>query len=261
MSALAEQQQALLRALWAARPDDAAASLRGHLDFASAVGWQRSVRGLRAYRSNGRELAQRALAAAYPGVARLLGDDNFGPMARSLWLAHPPVRGDVAQWGGELATHIEHLTELAEAEPHLADLARLEWTLHRIATAPDGAPDPASFALLAQHDPAMLALRLAPGTTCIDSRWPIVSLHAALSHADAIDLEACLQRPAETALAWRDGLRPRVRAAHPGEPAFIAALQDRRSLLDSLEAAADLDFAGWLADAVPGGLLLAAEPL
>jgi hypothetical protein len=261
VSALAEQQQALLQALWAARPDEAAASLRGHLVFDGAPAWQRSVRGLRAYRSNGRELAQRALAAAYPGVARLLGDAHFGPLARSLWLAHPPERGDVAQWGGGLPAHIEHLAELAEAEPHLADLARVEWALHRIATAPDGAADPASFVLLAQHDPALLALRLAPATACIESRWPVASLHAALSDADAAALDRCWEQPGETALVWRDGLRPRVRPAHPGEPAFIAALQDRRSLLDSLEAAPGLDLARWLAEAAQTGLLLAAEPL
>ena len=261
MSALAEQQRALLQALWAPRPDEAAASLRGHLAFDGAVGWQRSVRGLRAYRSNGRELAQRALAAAYPGVARLLGDAHFGPLARSLWLAQPPGRGDLAQWGGELPAHIEGLPELAQAEPHLADLARIEWALHCIATAPDAEADGASFSLLAQHDPATLTLRLAPGTSCIESRWPIATLLIALLQPEGVDADDCLQRPSETALVWRGGLRPRVRPAHAGEAAFIAALQERRSLLDSLETASGFDLAGWLGDAVRDGLLLAAEPL
>jgi hypothetical protein len=261
VSALAEQQQALLRALWAPRPDDAAASLRGHLDFDGAVGWQRSVRGLRAYRSNGRELAQRALAAAYPGVARLLGDAHVGPLARSLWLAHPPARGDLAQWGGDLPGHIERLPELAQAEPHLADVARVEWALHCSATAQDAEADTASFSLLAQRDPATLTLRLSPATTCVESRWPVASLLIALLQPEPVDVDGWLQRAAETALVWRAGLRPRLRPARAAEPAFIAALQERRSLLDSLDAAPGFDLAGWLGDAVHDGLLLAAEPL
>jgi hypothetical protein len=261
MSALAEQQQALLQALWAARPDEAAAQVRAHLAFDGAVGWQRSVRGLRAYRSNGRELAQRALAAAYPGVARLLEADDFAALARSLWLAHPPQRGDVAQWGGELAPHIESLPELAQAEPHLADLARVEWALHLAATAPDGSADTDSLAWLAERDPDTLVLRLAPGTRCIDSRWPVASLLRTLQADGPAELDEVLAQPAQTALVWREGLRPRVRAAWPGEAAFIAALQDRRSLLDSLAGAPELDLAGWLAGAVREGLLLAAETL
>jgi hypothetical protein len=117
------------------------------------------------------------------------------------------------------------------------------------------------LALLAQRDPATLSLRLAPGARCIESRWPLASLLLALVADEPLDADAMLQRPGETALVWRDGLRPCVRPAGPGEPAFIAALQDRRSLLDSLEAAPGLDLAGWLADAVRSGLLLAAEPL
>jgi hypothetical protein len=258
MSELAQQQQALLAALWDSRHEDAAARLPGFAEQGA-----QAVRGLRAYRTNGRELAARALAGAYPVVAQLLGEDNFRALARSLWLAQPPQRGDMAQWGGELATHIESLPELAEAEPYLADVARVEWALHRAATAADAEPDFASFQLLAQLDPAQLALRLAPGTALLSSPWPAASI--VLAHLQG---EPSLQqagellrgRVAETALVWRQGLKPGLRGLAAPEAVFLAALQDRRSLADSLQAAPELNFNEWLAPAVQSGLVTGAEP-
>ena len=264
MSALIEQQQALLQALWVARPDDAVAHLQGHARFEGARGHAQMVRGLRAYRSNGRELAARALAGAYPAIASLLGDENFAPLARSLWLVRPPQRGDLAHWGGELPRHIYTLPELAQAEPYLADLARVEWALHEAASAADGVLDAASFDLLQQRDPSEVTLLLAPGTSCIRSEWPVASLALALHEGEAaldVARQALTERAAETALVWRQGLKPRLRPARPGEEEFIAALQDRRSLLDSLASAPQFELDDWLAAAVHGGLLLGAQPL
>ena len=59
MSSLAAQQQALLQALWAPSPAQALEAVAAHVQDGRAL-----ERGLRAYRSNGRELAVRALAAA-----------------------------------------------------------------------------------------------------------------------------------------------------------------------------------------------------
>lgn len=264
MSALAREQERLLRALWQARPEDAARLLEDWTQGANPAGYERMVRGVRAYRSNGRALAVRALEGAYPVVAQLLGEDNFTPLAHRLWLEHPPARGDLAQWGAQLPACIEALPELAAEEPYLADVARLEWALHCAATAPDGAADTASFALLMQRDPAQLALRIAPGTQLLASRWPAASIVLAHLHGGP-SLEQAGQRVrdrvGETALVWRDGLRPRVRAVDAAEQAFITALQERRSLADALQAAPQLDVGQWLAPAVQSGLVLGAQAL
>lgn len=224
---LAAQQQALLAALWADRVDDAWPQLAPHVREDA-----RARRGLRAYRSHGRALAQRALAAAYPRVAEVLGAHDFEGLAHAHWLRHPPAAGDIAQWGGELAMHIESIEALMDDHPQLADLARVEWALHRAAFAGDAQADVASLQLLVSEDPASIALRLAPATCCMAGT-----------------------------LVWREGLRPRERAALPGEPAFIAALQQGRSLLGALACAPGLDFDTWLAQAVTSGLLLGARRL
>lgn len=242
MSALATLQQAMLEALWAPSPAEGVRALAPHLHDGTAV-----ERGLRAYRTNGRELAVRALAAVYPAVAHRLGEDDFAGLARRLWLHDPPVRGDVAQWGEGLAASIESLPELVADQPALADLARAEWLLHRCAVAEDAPQDAGSLALL-EHAPERLRLRLAPGTTLLASRWPVVALLG----------EAHDEQAAQTAVVWREGLRPRVREAMQGEAPFLAASLGGSPLAEALDAAPELDFNAWLAQAWHSKLLLGA---
>jgi len=259
VSPLAQQQQAWLQALWAPRPDAALAALGPHVEEGPL-----RERGLRAYRSNGRLLAERALAGAYPVVAQMLGEENFGPLAQQLWLHHPPTRGDLAHWGGELPAWIASIPELAQQEPFLADVAQLEWALHQAATAPDSLVDMQSFALLQSHEATQLTLCLAPGTCCIPSAWPIASL--VLAHLQGTpSLEEAGERLreelAETALVWRQGFKPCVRPIGPEEAPFVLALQGQHSLDYALERAPALAFDQWLAPAVQCGLVTGAALL
>lgn len=257
-AALQEQQQALLRALWLPGHEEAIEAMAPR---ARGPQWQR---GLKAYRSNGHALARRALAGAYPIVAQLLGEENFCALALDLWQRHPPRRGDMAQWGDSLAGHIESVADLHAQEPYLADVARVEWLLHCAATAADATQDPASFQLLAERDPAGLGLVLSPGTACLASGHPVASIiNAHLGGAPTLE-EAGRRlrgRVQETALVWRQGFKPRLRLAAPGEAGFVGALQEKRSLADSLAAAPEFNFNDWLVPAVQSGLLLAAVPL
>ena len=253
MSALAAQQQALLAALLAHPAQDAMKTIAVY----AMDPW---ARGLKAYQTNGHALAQRALQAAYPVLTQLLGEDSLADLARAFWHAQPPVRGDLALWGAGLAAFVAASEQLAD-EPYLADVARLEWALHHSASAADQPGDPASFALLLQHDPAQLQLRLAPGCAVLPSAWPVVSIVAA--HLDATpSLEEAGQRlhagVAETALVWRAGLQPRVREAVAGEADLLTALLAGLSLSAALDAAPALDFNTWLPLAVQSQLLLGA---
>jgi hypothetical protein len=258
-TALHLQQQAFVEALFARTHEGAIAALGDSSIINRARQWQR---GLLAYRSTGAALAVRALQGAYPVCAQLLGGANFAPLARELWHRDPPLRGDIAQWGGGFAGLLQAIPALATDEPYLADVARVEWLLHRAATAADSRPEPASLALLTQHDPAALTLVLAPGTASVRSEWPVGTL--VLVHTEggptldeaATRLHAGL---AETVVVWREGLQPRVRHALPGEADLLACLQERGSLADSLDAAPQLDFAEWLAQAVRSGLVVRAE--
>jgi hypothetical protein len=264
MSALLEQQQALLQALWT-RPGQTPP-----LAALVAAPWQRS---LAAYRTNAAALAERALLAAYPVVAALISEDSFAPMARQFWFQHPPERGDLACWGEVLPGFLATEPQLADV-PYLADVARVEWALHRSTGAPDAAPfEPASFALLGEIEPDQLTLRLPPGTVVLRSDWPVVSLiNAHLQHEPAFGTvaERVQAGVSEIALVWRQGLRSHLVACTQAEAALLEALLAGQSLLAALEAVdgvavagadAPFDFSAWLNAAVTQGQVLGAARL
>ena len=229
-------------------------------------------RGLEAYRANAGALAERALGAAYPVLAQLMGDESFAPLARYFWQHAPPQRGDVAQWGAALPDFLDAAPQLA-SEPFLGDVARVEWALHAAATAQDATLDAASFALLASGDPEQTTLSLSDGTTTLDSAYPVVSIvHAHLHGEPTLAQAAALLGDGigEHALVWRRGLKPDVRLATAAEHALVRALQAGLSLDAALTTACALesdgnatafDFNSWLAQAVQTGLVTGAHLL
>lgn len=227
------------------------------------------LRGLAAYQANGHALAERALGSAYPVVQQMLGAESFAALARALWHAMPPQCGDVAYWGHALDQFVPSDPQLQNV-PYLADVASVEWALHRAAMAADARPNPSSVSLLTTHDPQSLRVRLCPALRVLPSVWPVVSLlhaHGAglpahsenhapnLAHAAA----AVQARQAETAVVWRDGWRPQVRQALPHEAALLQALLRGATLGQALDAAPHLDVAAWLGVAVRSGLLCEIE--
>lgn len=252
MSGLAQQQQRLLDALLAWPAGDAIKTL-------AAYAHDPGARGLKVYQANGHALAQSALLAAYPVVAQLLGDESFADLARALWHAQPPARGDVAQWGGGLAVFLETSAQLQD-EPYLPDVARVEWALHRCAGAADAEADLSTLALLTTHEPDQLYLRLSPGSAVVQSAWPVASIVGAHLDGSPSLQEAGAQlrrREAQDAIIWRAGLRPRVRLALAGEADAVRVLLEGASLAAALDAAPELDFGQWLPLAVQSGLVLA----
>lgn len=217
--------------------------------------------GLRAYRANAQAIAQRALIAAYPTVSRLLGDEPMKALARDLWRAHPPVRGDLAWFGAELAGWIAGVAELAEW-PWLADVARLDWALHRVQFAADPPDLPEGLPLLAEHEPRQLAVVFVPDARCIVSAWPVHAIWDAQVRATG---EAPDPSIAETAWVWRRGHGACVSTLGPGELALHQALLAGHSLGLAWESASsadpDFDFSAWLTRALREGWLAGIHPL
>ena len=260
MTTLAAQQQALLEALFQWPAKNAIKNIAGDAYYTGA-------RGLKAYQINGHALAERVFQAAYPVVTQLLGEESMADLARALWHAHPPTCGDMAQWGGTLPEFVRQSAQLHD-EPYLADVASAEWALHCCATAPDvlpgAAPDVASFALLAEHDPSALALRLSPGVALVCSAWPVADIIAA--HQAIQPLQPTLaqvgqklrDRVAQDVVVWREHLAPRLREAQPGEAALLSVLLAGCSLGSALDASPALDFGAWFPIAAHTGLVLGA---
>ena len=256
MSALAAQQQAMLAALLQWPATNAMKNIAG---YAINTG----PRGLKAYQTNGHALAERVLQAAYPVLTQLLGEESLADLARALWHAHPPTCGDLAQWGAALPEFVRHSAQLRD-EPYLADVAASEWALHCCATAPDAAPDVASLALLAEHDPGLLSLRLSPGAALVRSVWPVADIIAAHQAKQPIPPtlaqvgQKLRDQVAQDVVVWREHLAPCLRQAQPGEAALLSALLAGQSLGSALDASPALDFGSWFPFAVHTGLVLGA---
>ena len=258
------RQQALLRTMWR---DEAAASLLPWL----ATPPERLHRGLQAYAANAGAAAERALAAAFPTVAPLLGDEAFAALARAFWQARPPLRGDLAEWGAELPAFIADSAQLAD-EPYLADVARLVWAVHGAERAADGPASARGLERLADADPSSIQLVLQPGSALVVSRFPVVAIRAAHGSSEPDRFEpvraALAAGRGEAAWVWRRGWRAQVLALGPADAAFNAALLAGSTLGAALDAAfdtafdtafdagaGDFDFGAWLTAAVRQGWL------
>jgi Putative DNA-binding domain len=246
----ARRQQALLAAIDAA--DSGADGL--HLTERG----ERARFGLEAYRANARGLAERALAAAFPTVQALLGAADFARMAHEHWLANPPRRGDIAEWGDDLPAWLETHAQLAQW-PYLADCARLDLMRHRCERAPDTPVDAASLAALETEDPARLRLVLMPGLAVLASRWPVVRIFEAHAGAgegfDAVRT-ALVGRCGEAALVARNGWRAQVHRIDAATLGWTRDVLGELPLAQALErAGVAFDFTAWLTLALRQGWL------
>lgn len=248
----AERQRWLLQALRSdAPPTDADAWLAGPA--------ARRKAGLLAYQANAAATARRALAAAYPTVQQLLGEASFGALARALWQAAPPQRGDLAAWGDALPGFIAADGQLA-GEPYLADLARLDWAVHLAGRAADDGAPVEGLALLGSGDPAQRWLRLRAGHAVLCSVHPVHTLWVAHRSAAAdrfADARTALARcQAEAVRIGRDGWEVTAERIDSATAAFEADLLRGVALVVALDAAAPgFDVEAWLIDSLRRGAL------
>ena len=217
----------------------------------------RAARGMEAYRANAEALAERALSAVFATVQPMVGEDNFGRLAREFWRAQPPVLGDMGEWGGAFPEWLGTHAAMARW-PWLGDCARLDLALHQNERAADAAFDAASLALLESTDPALLSVQLMPGTALLCSAWPIATIHAA-HRADEAQNEAAFASVraaldagrAEQVLVVRKGWRAVVHGLGEAEADWVASLLAGENLSAALErAGASFDFAAWLGAAL-----------
>lgn len=263
----AERQSALLGALFAAGTDDEAAA--GDLAGAGiAEQHERRRRGLGAYRANATGIAERALAAAYPTLALLVGPQDCAALARALWRASPPRRGDLAQWAQDLPEFIEAQQDL-DAWPYLADCARLDAAIQCCEAAADAVLERESLSLLAEQPPEALGLRLLPSVQLLSSHWPVATIHAAHAGASPQGAAAAVlqaagaavaARRAEAVVVARSGWRALPTVVDAPVFAWMQALHAGASVAEALSRAGDeFVFDAWLLQALREQWLWKAE--
>ena len=209
-------------------------------EFARAIehgddGVARRVRGTRAaarvafYRAGVRAQHRDALAATYPVVRRLVGDEFFGEMARRYALAHPSRSGDLALFGDRFGEFLAADRDAA-ALPYLADMARLEWACHESFHAPDApALDAIALAAVEPRSRGLVRLALHPSVRLVDSAHPVAAIREA-NQPDRDGTPARREGPDRVLVhRHRGGVRVRC-VADEGEWGLLLALHERRTL-------------------------------
>ncbi len=186
-----------------------------------------------------------ALRAAYPVVARLVGDAFFDEAARRFTHASPPREADLNRYGAGLPAFLAGYPPAA-ALPWLADVARLEWAWHESLMAADASP--ADFAALAGvSGEAQPALRFAlhPSVRLVRSAWPVLAIWEA--NQEGRDGTAARDEGADDILVWRDGARVRLALLGAPEAGFLEAIMAGVTLGEAADRAGQWDFAPALA--------------
>ena len=213
---------------------------------------------LRIYRANVAASITKALSAAYPVIQQVVGAEFFDALARAYLQATPSTSGDLYDYGAAFAAFLRGFAH-AQSLPYLSDLARLEWAAHRAYGASDAPTwDASALAAIAPERHAAIRFAWAPGTTVVDSAFPLARVWAI--HQRGYDGEFSVDwSVAECALVARDGLVVTVSALAAPDAAFIAAGLAGATLGESASAALavdpDFDLGALLARAVAAHLV------
>ena len=117
-----------------------------------------------------------ALSAAYPVVARLVGESFFAEAARGYAADSPSCSGDLHRFGGRFAGFLERYPP-AHGLAYLADVARLEWAVHECLHACDmPAVDLTAISALPESEHGGLRVRVAPAVRHMRSAWPVQAI-------------------------------------------------------------------------------------
>lgn len=196
--------------------------------------------GLAVYRNTVMKGAIDALAANYPAVARLVGDEWFRAAAAVFARARPPREPMLVTYGEGFADFLAGFAPAADL-PWLAGVARLDRFFTEAHVAPDApALDPGALARLAHE--ALARTVLAPHPS---ARWggfadaPVYTLWAR-SRAGDDDLSDVVWR-AEGALVVRPRAAVQWRALDAAGCAFLDACAAGAPLGEAARAALDAD--------------------
>jgi hypothetical protein len=198
-------------------------------------------RRLGIYRGNTAANAAKAIAAAYPIVGKIVGTEFFAGLAREYQSRYPSENGDLNEYGQAFAAFLAEFPP-AKEHPYLADVAQLEWLVHRAHYAADPAPfDPARLASVPPEQQLRLRPRLHPACGILHSTYPLARIWQVHQDTFGGELEVDLSRGPSHALVFRPRFRVEVAQTGDAETAFLAAALDGATLETALAAAQSRD--------------------
>ncbi|MBL8471534.1 MAG: putative DNA-binding domain-containing protein [Rhodocyclaceae bacterium] len=201
------------------------------------------ARRLQIYRNNMVVSLSDALAAVYPVVVKLVGEDFFRHCARSFIPLHPSRAGHLQPFGREFADFLAQF-EAAAGLPYLPDVARLEWAWHQVFHAAAAPPlDLARLAAVPEEAREALQFRLQPAARLIDSPFPVLAIWETNQDAYAGDATVDLDAGGQQVLVIQRALEVELYELGRAEHGLLAALAAGATLAGAAEAAFAIDAA------------------
>lgn len=194
---------------------------------------QPAGRRFEVYRNNVAVALGEALAASFPIIRKLLGDENFKAIAGVYLRQFPPDSPVMSQYGQGFPEFLQDFPPLQHLG-YLHDVARLEHLIRQAYHAADAtAIDPQFLQQIAPEDLPLASLSLAPALQLVPSNWPLFDIWYFNTHADAAKPGAAAQDVA----IFRPEFDPIPVALPAGGHGFLADLRQGACLQDASNAA------------------------
>lgn len=231
MRSLAELQTAFAEYLGSPPGAEPSQSLVG--DF-RIQGPAANVR-LAVYRNNVYSSLIGALAATYPAVVRLVGDEFFRFAAREFVASHFPTAKTLGGYGDGFADFLRAFAPAASV-PYIADVARLEHLYLEAYHAPEAEPiSIAQFDSLSSSGDGF-AIALHPSSRFLESPHPVSRIWELNVRDAPIESRVRVDAAAEHLLIIRPLATVEVRRISPAAFAMLSALAGGASYPDALDA-------------------------
>jgi hypothetical protein len=124
------------------------------------------------YRNNVVTRLTDTLITAFPVVCELVDRRFFDYAAAAFLRQHLPASGCLSDYGGEFPSFLADFPPAAEPK-YLADVARLEWAIHKVLHAAAAPTITLATFGAVTGDLSLLKLRLVPAVRYIASRYPV----------------------------------------------------------------------------------------
>jgi hypothetical protein len=192
------------------------------------------------YRRNSVVTLSEALAACYPTVQCLVGEEFFGQAAEQYIRLYPPTSGNLHDFGSAFATFMAHFTP-AQPLAYLPDVVRLEWA-RQLSYHANDAPALEIETLKAVSAAELEALRFEqhPATRLVSSAYPIFDIwqmHQSNDPRATVDLGVGGQHMR----VFRHGLKVDIELLESAEYLWLKSLADGRAFGEATDVALAAD--------------------
>lgn len=208
-------------------------------------------RRLAVYRNHHRISLAGALAANFPTVVKVIGEEAFQALALSFLTIDPPREPRLAAYGAGFPAFLEN-DPRSQALVYLGDVARLDWALNTAALADDLPVFTAKCLAKLEHLEA-LQLKPHPSLTLLSSLYPLLRIRGV---AAGVEEGASLMEGGVDLMIWRKDGAPTYIALDAPAFHFIRALSNGQTLAEAAEGLAPERLPGLLAELVLGEAFL-----